>query len=106
MQLRSSVAMAVVQDSAAALIQPLAWECPYVTGTSQLPGAAPPNRLSAPSPATPLRTRGACLPSPGSPPGSPRLERPNVRPPLFPPCAATVVWGGELEGAGKRVGGG
>ena len=34
MQLRSSVAMAVVQDSAAALIQPLAWECPYVTGTS------------------------------------------------------------------------
>lgn len=24
----------------------------------------------------------------------------------FPPCAATVVWGGERDGEGKRVGGG
>ena len=34
MKLGSDVAMAMVQASAVALIQPLAWELPYVTGAA------------------------------------------------------------------------
>ena len=34
MQLRSRVAKAVAQASAAALIQPLAWKLPYATGVA------------------------------------------------------------------------
>uniref|UniRef100_A0A8I4A322 Nonsense-mediated mRNA decay factor n=1 Tax=Callithrix jacchus TaxID=9483 RepID=A0A8I4A322_CALJA len=80
----------------------LAW---HDDASSHLSSRAPSFQLQPPraSPATPLRTRSARLPRPGSRSGPAPLELASD---AFPPSAATVVPKGRAEGGGDRLGGG